>query len=152
MSKGSFFSKLAGFRQEDDYDDVSFQDDTELDIVEEETRTLYPEDGELSVDVYSDGGDIVVKAFVPGVRKEELEVTLSRDSVTLRGTRYDGSEVHDDNFHYRELYWGSFSRTISLPDEVDIDSAEATEEKGLLTIRLPKLDKTRQSRIKVKER
>jgi HSP20 family protein len=70
--------------------------------------------------------------------------------VTIKGKRDGNTQVIEDNYFYRELYWGSFSRTILLPHEIQIEEVEAVEKHGLLIIRLPKIDKSKQAKIKVK--
>ena len=107
-------------------------------------------EGELSVDVYQTPTHIVIKAMIAGVRPEDLDVSLTRDMVTIRGKREQHTEGGGDDFFFQELYWGSFSRTIVLPQEVEIEEAEASEKPGLLTIKLPKLDKGRHAKLKVK--
>lgn len=109
-----------------------------------------PVDGELSVDVYQTPSHIVVKAMIAGVRPEDLDVTITRDLVTIRGKREQHTEGNAGDFFFQELYWGSFSRTIVLPQEVEVEEAEAVEKHGLLIIRLPKLDKGRQAKLKVR--
>lgn len=109
-----------------------------------------PLDGELSVDVYQTPTHIVVKAMIAGVRPEDLDVTITRDMVTIRGKRERHTEGNAGDFFFQELYWGSFSRTIVLPQEIEVEEAEAVEKHGLLVIRLPKLDKGRQAKLKVK--
>jgi HSP20 family protein len=108
------------------------------------------QDGELAVDVYQTPTHIVIKAMIAGVRPEDLDVSITRDMVTIRGKREQHSEVTTSDFFFQELYWGTFSRTIVLPQEVEIEEAEATEKHGLLMIKLPKLDKGRQAKLKVK--
>jgi HSP20 family molecular chaperone IbpA len=107
-------------------------------------------DGELAVDVYQTPTHIIIKAMIAGVRPEDLDVSITRDMVTLRGKRERHTEGTAGDFFFQELYWGSFSRTIVLPQEVEIEDAEATEKHGLLSIKLPKLDKGRQAKLKVK--
>ena len=107
-------------------------------------------DSELSVDVYQTQDDVIVKAMIPGVKKEDLEINLTRDSVTLKGIRKEEKIVSDDDYFHRELYWGSFSRTIQLPHEVDIEHAEAIESQGMLTLKLPRVDKDRQMKVRIK--
>jgi len=107
-------------------------------------------DGELAVDVYQSPTHIIIKAMIAGVRPEDLDVSITRDMVTIRGKREQHSEVTTSDFFFQELYWGSFSRTIVLPQEVEIEEAEASEKHGLLMIKLPKLDKGRQAKLKVK--
>lgn len=120
-----------------------------------ERRALSPEpvedaEGELAVDVYQTPTHIIIKAMIAGVKPEDLDVSITRDMVTLRGKRERHTEGTAGDFFFQELYWGSFTRTIVLPQEVEIEEAEATEKHGLLTIRLPKLDKGRQAKLKVK--
>lgn len=107
-------------------------------------------EGELAVDVYQTPTHIIIKAMIAGVRPEDLDVSITRDMVTVRGKRERHTEGTAGDFFFQELYWGSFSRTIVLPQEVDIEDAEASEKHGLLVVRLPKLDKGRQAKLKVK--
>ncbi len=116
----------------------------------EAEMTEEPADGELSVDVYQTPTHIVIKAMIAGVRPEDLDVSITRDMVTVRGKRERHTEGVSGDFFFQELYWGSFSRTIVLPQEVEIEEAEATEKHGLLVIRLPKMDKSRQAKLKVR--
>lgn len=107
-------------------------------------------DGELSVDVYQTPTHIVIKAMIAGVKPEDLDVSITRDMVTIRGHRERHTEGGTGDYFFEELYWGGFSRTIVLPQEVDIEDAEAVEKHGLLIIRLPKMDKGRQAKLKVR--
>jgi HSP20 family protein len=109
-----------------------------------------PEDGELTVDVYQTSSEIVIKTMVAGVRPEDLDITITRDMVTIKGKRETEKTVSDDDYFHQELYWGTFSRTIMLPAEVEVEEADAVEKHGLLIIRLPKIDKNKQARLKVK--
>ncbi len=107
-------------------------------------------DGELTVDIYQTPEMIVVKSMIAGVRPEDLDVSITRDVVTIRGKREEERTVREEDYFARELYWGSFSRTIALPEEIDVEESEAIEKHGLLILKLPKLDKKKQSRLKVK--
>lgn len=161
--KRSFIDKLTGSIHVPEYDDEYYEDDEfdeprasnstpkrslQVDTFEEDITDEV--DGELSVDVFTTPDDIIIKSMVAGVKPADLDIDISRDEVTIRGTREEESEVSEENFYHKELYWGSFSRTISLPEEVDVDLAEATEKNGLLIVRLPKVDKARKAKIKVK--
>lgn len=120
--------------------------------IEEQNRWLETPsqaDGELTVDVYETSSAIIIKTIVAGVRKEDLEINVSRDMVSIKGKR-ESEIIDEQDYFHRELFWGSFSRTILLPQEIDIDKAEAIEDKGMLTLKLPKVDKTRQAKIKVR--
>ena len=107
------------------------------------------EEAQLAVDVYETHDAIVIKTMTAGVKKEDLEITVSRETITIRGRRENDSRSYQNEYHIQELYWGSFSRTIDLPDEVEIEQASATEHHGLVTIKLPKFDKKRQATLKV---
>jgi HSP20 family protein len=145
--KSSFFSKLTGaIRGRDEVEEYEEATETQAKPM---APTNNEEDGQLAVDVYQTTDEIVIQAMVAGVRPDALEVTITRDMVTVRGTREPAVEDGADYFH-QELYWGSFSRTIMLPEEVDVELADAVEKYGLLTLRLPKIDKNRQTKLKVK--
>ncbi|MFA6254046.1 MAG: Hsp20/alpha crystallin family protein [Candidatus Paceibacterota bacterium] len=115
-----------------------------------ETEPTVEEIGELSVDVYQTDNDIVVQAMIAGVRSEDLNVSITREMVTLEGRRQKASEVEGDGYFMKELYWGSFARKILLPCEVEPSESEAYEKNGLLTLRMPKIDKERTQKIKVR--
>lgn len=106
--------------------------------------------GELAVDVYQTPTHIVIKAMIAGVKPEDLDVSITRDMVTIRGKRERATEGTAGDFFFQELYWGAFTRTVVLPQEVDIEGAEASEKHGLLMVKLPKLDKGRQAKLKVR--
>jgi HSP20 family molecular chaperone IbpA len=151
MSKDtrSFFERLTGTVRMDEETEVRPTKKAGLaeqgTWIEEEDK-----DAELTVDVYQTPDMIVVKAMIAGVRPEDLDVSITRDQVTVRGTREEEKIAREEDYFARELFWGSFSRTIQLPEEIDVDEAEAVEKHGLLILKLPKLDKKRQSKLKVK--
>jgi HSP20 family protein len=107
-------------------------------------------DGELSVDVLNTEDAIIIKAMVAGVRPGDIDIDISRDMVTIKAIRTDEHEVSEENFYQKELFWGSFSRNILLPEEIDVDSADAKEKNGLLILSLPKVDKNRKTKLQVK--
>lgn len=147
MKKKSFFEKLTGIVKVDDDSnekDIAESLEDELEEIESET------DGQLAVDMYQTQNEIVVKTMVAGVKPEDLDINITRDMITIKGKREEMKDFSDDDFFHKELYWGSFSRTIILPQEVEVEEAEAINKNGLLTIRLPKLDKNRQAKLKVK--
>ena len=133
-------------------DDESRLDETdeekELDDISEEISD--EEEGQLAIDMYQTPTEIIIKTMVAGVKPEDLDISITRDMVTVRGRRSETYENSGNDFFHRELYWGSFSRTIVLPAEVEIEEAEAKEQHGLLILTLPKIDKNRQSKLKVR--
>jgi HSP20 family molecular chaperone IbpA len=160
MKKRSFFERLTGSVNIDDEEILQQQQEEDEDPKIQPRRNIAPStstwleeqagDGELSVDVFQTSDDILVRAMIPGVRKEDVDISISRDSITVRGTRKEDRIIPDQDYVVQELYWGSFSRTIQLPHEVDIEHSEASETQGVLTIRLPRIDKDRQTKLKIK--
>jgi HSP20 family protein len=108
------------------------------------------EEGQLTVDVYQTPTDIIIKSMVAGVKPDDLDISITRDMITIKGKRETEREILDEDYFHRELYWGSFSRTIMLPAEIEVEEAEAVEKHGLLILKLPKIDKHKQTRLKVK--
>jgi HSP20 family protein len=107
-------------------------------------------EGQLPVDVHQTASDIVIRAFVAGVRPDELNISISRDMVEIEGSRSEREQVATADYFTRELFWGSFSRTILLPQEVDVEASSASAKDGLVTIILPRLDKAKQTKLRVK--
>ena len=170
--KRSFFERLTGSVDPDEYDDYAqnneqyadeLYDDPEPAVVPQNRQQAQQrhddrndwieeevEEGQLTVDVYQTPDEIIIKSIVAGVVPNDLDVSITRDMVTIRGRREEAHEVSDENYFHKELYWGSFSRTILLPAEVEVEEAQASEKHGLLIIRLPKIDKEKQTKLKVK--
>lgn len=108
------------------------------------------EEAELSVDVYQTTTDIIVQAMVAGVKPEDLDLSIARDIITIRGKREEHRNIDEENYFTKELYWGNFSRTISLPVEVEPEEVEATEKHGLITIKIKKVDREKKNTVKVR--
>jgi HSP20 family protein len=108
------------------------------------------EEAELSIDVYQTPTDVVIQTMIAGVKPENLELSISRDMITIRGEREESRVIDEDNYFTKELYWGKFSRTISLPVEVEPEEVEATEKHGLVTIKIKKVDKEKKNSVKIK--
>lgn len=96
------------------------------------------EEGELTVDIYNKGDAIVIQSTVAGVKPEHLDVAITDDMVTIRGRRERTDRVKEEHYYYKELFWGTFSRQVILPEEIQQEDAEANLQHGLLTIKLPK--------------
>ena len=108
------------------------------------------EEAELAVDVFQTPAEIIVQTMVAGVKPEDLELSIARDMITIKGKREESRTIDEENYFSKELYWGRFSRTISLPQEVEPEEVEATEKHGLLTIKLQKVDKDKTNNVKVR--
>lgn len=166
MKKPTFLERLTGSVNVDAYDEVLDSDEYHDEPTRGETEEDFPEEsewhgnhapddgdpqeGELPVDMYQTGEDVVIRALIAGVSPDDLDIAITRDMVTIKGMREEIQEASDDDYYHRELFWGSFSRTLLLPEEVLIDEAEAQEKHGMLEIRLPKVDKNRSTKLSVK--
>ena len=95
-------------------------------------------EGQLSCDVYQDENNIIVKSAMAGVDPKDLSISISNDLLTIRGYREENEEIKENNYFSREVYWGAFSRSIVLPQEIDQNRVKATLKKGILTVILPK--------------
>jgi len=103
-----------------------------------------------AVDIYSNGQhELVLKAELPDMKEEEIEVTVEDNTLTLRGERKLDAEVTEDQFHRIERSYGSFARTFSLPPTVDAGKVNAQYKAGVLTIRLPLREEAKPKQIKV---
>jgi HSP20 family protein len=99
---------------------------------------------EPNVNVFEDGDNIVVEAQVPGLKKENLQLDLSGDRLSLRGEVKEESEKKERNYHMKEMRYGSFERTIPLPYEVTAEKAKAELKDGMLRVTLPKSETVKQ--------
>lgn len=95
------------------------------------------EEGQLSVDVFRQGKYLIVRSTMAGVSPAELDIAINGDMLTIRGHRESTHEIKEDEWFHQECYWGTFSRTVILPMDVEADKAEASLIHGLLEIRIP---------------
>ncbi|OHA74489.1 MAG: hypothetical protein A3A32_00860 [Candidatus Wildermuthbacteria bacterium RIFCSPLOWO2_01_FULL_48_35] len=108
--------------------------------------------GELAIDVYETENELVVQAPVAGVKPEELDISVEDNMLVIRGERPPATtETLGQNFILRECYWGLFSRRLVLPVEVDGNKIKASLERGVLTIRMPKIESKGKKKIAVQE-
>ncbi len=178
IKKKTFFERLSGGAPADEYD--SFEEDyvpqtparrvfppqssahlqpmaqapqQTASTIQHSDHALFddePMEGQLPVDVYQTPGEIVIRTFIAGVRPDEMNVSISRDMVTIEGSREERSSVSENDYFHNELFWGSFARTILLPQEIDVENSSAGAKDGLLTIILPKRDKARPTKLRIK--
>lgn len=107
------------------------------------------EEGQLTVDVYQTENEIVIKSAIAGVTADDIDVSITNEMVTIKGHRKHDEKVRTDDYYYQELYWGSFSRSIILPEEIDAEDAKASMKNGVLTLRLPKLAKSKIKKVRI---
>lgn len=151
-NKRSFFERITGSVSFDDKDfnEIPLPAETEATNKNSDWLKENAEEGELAVDVFQTPNEIVIRAMISGVKPEDLSISISRELVTIKGRRDETERVAENDYFQKELYWGAFSRTILLPSEIETDEADATEKHGLLTLRLPKIDKQRIQKLKIK--
>jgi HSP20 family protein len=112
---------------------------------------LAPEVGELAIDVFEDEEMITIKAPMAGVKTEDLDLSITDETVSIKGTRQTEHAQQKGSFLLQECYWGAFERTFTLPVAVDSEKAKAHLKNGLLTITVPKAHKSKIKVIEVKE-
>lgn len=167
---GNFFKKLAGIdnknkinieNEDDNENKVEYLDeddnknDSEIINDDNDAEDWIGDDyeeGQLSIDVYQTPKSIVIKSTIAGVKPEDIDISINNDMLTIRGKREEKEEIKEENYLYKECYWGSFSRSVILPVEVEADKIDAVLENGVLSITLPKAKTAKQISVKVKER
>lgn len=108
------------------------------------------EDGHIDIDVHHDDDNLVVRATVPGMKPDELEVNITEDVLAIKGEVKDDREVKEEDFLRRERRYGTFRRLVRLPSGLNTDKAESTYEGGVLTITIPKEETAKPKSLKVK--
>lgn len=102
------------------------------------------------VDIHEDSNNIYLKAELPGIKKDELNIAVEGDTLTIKGEKKHESEVKEEQFHVMERTYGSFSRSFSLPTNVDSSKVRADYKDGVLTLTLPKKEESKPKKIEVK--
>jgi HSP20 family protein len=120
-------------------------------IVRPSVHLYGPEVG-VALDVYQTANDVIVKASLPGFKPEEVDISITGDTLTLKGEHREEKETKNENYLLQERSYGSFSRSITIPVEVKSEKAEASFEDGVLTLTLPKAEEVKPKQIKVKAR
>ena len=106
-------------------------------------------EGQLTIDMFQTKDNVIIKSTIAGVRPEDIDVTIANDMVTIRGERKRDFEASSEDYFYQECYWGSFSRSVVLPVDVDIDQVSADLKDGILTVVLPKAAKAKAKKVRV---
>lgn len=109
------------------------------------------EEGELAIDLYETMESLILQAVIGGMKAKDLDISITNDMITIRGERKREESGKIDRFHYEECFWGAFSRSIILPQEINADKAKATIKNGLLTIILPKSEQIKKKVLEIEE-
>lgn len=148
MAKRSLLKLVTGSYEEENeqHEEVEGVDVTPKD---DPTEPWMEQEGQLTIDVYQTGDEMVIKSTIAGVRSGELDITITNDMVTIKGERQKDEDVAPESYYYQELYWGPFSRSVILPQEIDTENAQAALKDGVLTIRLPKIERSKTKKLRI---
>jgi HSP20 family protein len=105
---------------------------------------------DLALDVVENKDEFLVKASLPGINPDELEITFTDNVLTIKGETKEDKEIKEEQYHLRERRQGIFTRSISLPNRVKSDAIEASYDAGVLTLKLPKIEEVKPKRIGIK--
>lgn len=158
-----FFEKLAGVaneNEEKEFEPKLTKAETstkarasvrEKEIEIEKEPDFFDEgEGQLAIDVYQTPSDIIVESAIAGVNVDDLDIEISPESVIIKGRREKSSKIEGRDYLFQECYWGRFSRSVILPQEINPDHATAALKNGILRIVLPKINKQKTKKVKVK--
>ena len=104
----------------------------------------------LAINMYETKDEVVVKAALPGVKPEEVEVTITGNTLTISGESKEENEVKEKDYVRKERQFSSFTRSVTLPDGLKADQADASFENGVLTLKVPKTEEAKPKTIQVK--
>ncbi|OGE88386.1 MAG: hypothetical protein A3J07_01155 [Candidatus Doudnabacteria bacterium RIFCSPLOWO2_02_FULL_49_13] len=153
MAKEKLINKLMGSQTttEDSDDEIATPEETETAAAAPASQEdwLSEYEGQLTIDMYQTKDNVIIKSTIAGVRPEDIDVTIANDMVTIRGERKRDFEASSEDYFYQECYWGSFSRSVVLPVDVDIEQVNADLKDGILTVILPKAAKAKAKKVKV---
>src|SRR3989344_6410675 len=129
-----------------------YQDEALTKVSDNEISEVTSEaEGQLAVDVYKTDNDFIIEAPIAGIKINDVDISVNGDSITIRGSRHRDNEVNEENYLYQECFWGKFSRTVILDQEIDVDNVSAKLKDGVLRITLPKINRTRSKKISVSD-
>lgn len=107
-------------------------------------------EGALNIDMFQTKDNVIIKSTIAGVRPDDIDITVANDMVTIKGTRQREENISQDDYFYQECYWGSFSRSVIVPVDIDSEEIEADLKDGILTVIIPKAAKAKTKKVKVK--
>lgn len=107
-------------------------------------------EGQLNIDMYQTKDNVIIKSTIAGVRPEDVDITVANDMVTIKGSRKKEENIAGDDYFYQECYWGSFSRSVIIPVDIESENIEADLKDGILTVVIPKAAKAKTKKVKVK--
>lgn len=103
-----------------------------------------------SMDIYEKENSYVVRMELPGIKMEDVEISVSGDTLTVRGERKIPEDIEEEEYQTSEIFYGSFTRSVTLPEKVQADKINATFDDGILEIQIPKAEEEKPARIQIK--
>ncbi len=151
---------LIRYRPRPDWDPFDWLSDFRNDLTRVFDSRLAPWEGRETdllegmggprVDVYEDDESVVVNADLPGIKKEDIDLSITGDTLTLKGEKKQEEEIKEEDYHRIERAYGTFQRTITLPAPVNADKVEASYTDGVLEVKMPKKEEVKPKKIDVK--
>lgn len=157
-----FFEQLAGVKKENDEFEADLVRASKVSAVAEGQEAVITTkngladagfddaEGHLLIDVYHDAENITIESVIAGVESDDLDISITPESVVIKGSREHKEKIKKDDFLHQECFWGKFSRSVILPQEIDPDKAQASLKDGVLKIVLPKIHRGQGKKIRVK--
>lgn len=142
----------ANKRQNYDFEDNSGADNgnPQGNLQEQEIEIFDGPEGQLAVDVYSTPTHFMIEAAIAGVKTDDIDVSITAESVVIKGKRHKESKEEGKDYILQECFWGRFVRSINLPEEIDADKSHASFKNGILKIVLPKVNRGKAKKLRVK--
>lgn len=125
----------------------------ETESLEAESRETESTEGEgqLALDIFQTADEIVIVAPIAGVKKEDLSISITDEVLTIKGQRAFSFKIATADYFTKECFWGNFSRSVILPEAVDTSKVKASFKNGVLTVRVPKVERIRTRMVRIEE-
>jgi HSP20 family protein len=120
------------------------------DVYSGESGLTRPSTWRLALDVAENEDEFIVKASLPGIKADDIEITYTENTLTIKGEVEHAKEINESQYHMRERRYGTFARSITLPSKVKTEAIEANYEDGVLTVHMPKTEEVKPKRIAIK--
>ena len=129
---------------------ITLEENKETKKEETASPSIFEKEGELVVDVFETDDHFIVLSAIAGAKIKDIDISLEKDMMIIKGDRQDPYDHPEKKYFYQECYWGPFSRKIVLPENINISQADAQIDKGLLTIKIPKVENNGSEKLGVK--
>lgn len=150
MDDKDFFEKLTAANENEEFEPRLAKAKSAPQTEEETIKIFEGPEGQLTVDVYQTPTNIIIESPVAGVKSEDLDIAINPDTVVIKGARQKCESVEEKDYLHKECFWGRFSRSVILPEEIDTDKSHASLKNGVLKIVMPKINRNKVKKLKVK--